>query len=124
MKVEESIVWVQASSKKSVCGRNRYAGLDRCLLQLGFKKGSANRNLYQRTNAKAILIVDVFVNDIIFGGYDEMNNKFSKEMKREFEMSMVGTMEFFLALQITQNKNTIFISQTNYHKDLLIKFGM
>ena len=39
-------------------------------------------------------------------------------------MSMIGEMKFFLGLQIAQNKDGIFISQTKYLKDLLKRFGL
>ena len=45
-------------------------------------------------------------------------------MKNEFEMSMIGEMKFFIGLQIFQNKEGIFISQTKYLKDLLKRFGL
>ena len=45
-------------------------------------------------------------------------------MKKEFEMSMIGEMKYFLGLQIIQNKEGIFISQTKYLKDLLKRFGL
>ena len=45
-------------------------------------------------------------------------------MKNEFEMSMIGEIKFFLELQIIQNKEGIFISQTKYLKDLLKSFGL
>ena len=43
-----------------------------------------------------LLIIIVFFDDIIFGGNNEASDKFSKEMKNEFEMSMIGEMMFFL----------------------------
>lgn len=42
-------------------------------------------------------------------------------MEKEFEMSMIGEMEFFLGLQITQTDKGIFICQTKYAKELLKK---
>ena len=45
-------------------------------------------------------------------------------MSREFEMSMIGELSFFLRLQIKQLKDGTFISQSKYLKDLLKKFGM
>ena len=45
-------------------------------------------------------------------------------MKNEFEMSMIGEMNFFLGLQIIQNNENIFISQTKYLNDLLKRFGL
>ena len=50
--------------------------------------------------------------------------EFSKEMKKEFEMSMVGELTFFLGLQVKQRKDGIFISQEKHAKNLVKKFGL
>ena len=39
-------------------------------------------------------------------------------------MSIIGEMEYFLGLQIVQDKEGIFISQTKYLEDLLKRFGL
>ena len=70
------------------------------------------------------MILVIFVDDIIFGGNDDESEEFAEEMKKEFEMSMIGEMKYFLGLQIVQNKEGIFISQTKYLKDLLKMFGL
>jgi hypothetical protein len=71
------------------------------------------------------LIIEVYVNDIIFGSDDDrMSHKFSTNMQNEFEMSLLGELSFFLALCICQQYKGIFISQTNYIKEMLKNFGM
>jgi hypothetical protein len=45
-------------------------------------------------------------------------------MSKEFEMSMIGELSFFLGLQIKQLKDGIFVSQPKYLKDMLKKFGL
>ncbi|KAK2973057.1 hypothetical protein RJ640_017279 [Escallonia rubra] len=45
-------------------------------------------------------------------------------MRREFEMSMMGELTFFLGLQIKQSKEGIFISQSKYTRELLKRFGL
>jgi hypothetical protein len=45
-------------------------------------------------------------------------------MSKEFEMSMIGELTFFLGFQINQMREGIFISQENYTKDLLKRFKM
>jgi hypothetical protein len=55
---------------------------------------------------------------------ENMCSEFSKIMQKEFEMSMMGELNFFLGLQIEQTKNGIFINQSKYIKDLLKKFGI
>ena len=65
------------------------------------------------------------MDDIIFGATDEiLCQEFAKLMQSEFEMSMMGELNFFLGLQIKQSKEGIFISQTKYIKEMLKKFGM
>jgi len=93
-------------------------------LKIGFNKGTVDSNLYFKIDHENILIVEVFVDDIIFGRRDSMCKTFVNQMKSEFEMSMFGEINLFLGLQITQTKKGIFISQTKYVKELLKKFGM
>ena len=45
-------------------------------------------------------------------------------MQKEFEMSMLGEMNFFLGVQITQSNKGISISQTKYINEMLKKFQM
>ncbi|XP_069155732.1 secreted RxLR effector protein 161-like [Solanum lycopersicum] len=45
-------------------------------------------------------------------------------MEKEFEMSMMGALTFFLGPQIKQSSNGISISQFKYIKELLNKFNM
>ena len=49
---------------------------------------------------------------------------FSEEMKKEFEMSMVRELNYFLDLQVKQRKDGIFISQEKYAKNLVKRFGL
>jgi hypothetical protein len=46
-----------------------------------------------------MIFIVVFVDDIIFGSkYDHLSQRFSKDMQKEFEMSMLGELSFFLDL--------------------------
>jgi hypothetical protein len=67
----------------------------------------------------------VYVDDIIFGSDDErMIKKFSKDMHNEFSMSLLGELNFFLGLHISQLDDGILIFQTKYIKEMLKKFKM
>lgn len=101
-----------------------YARLDTYLMKLGFCKGTVDSNLYFKVENDNILIVEVFMDDIIFGGDDDLSMKFVDDMQMEFEMSMIGEMKFFLGLQITQTNKGNFISKYKYVKELLKKFGL
>ena len=45
-------------------------------------------------------------------------------MTNEFEMSMMGELNFFLGLQVKQLKEGIFINQSKFSKELLKKYNM
>eukprot|EP00253_Pinus_taeda_P003976 PITA_03976 len=55
---------------------------------------------------------------------EAMSQSFSLVMQKEFEMSMLGELTYFLGLQIQQNEGGIFLSQTKYLKQILKKYGM
>eukprot|EP00253_Pinus_taeda_P021192 PITA_21192 len=65
------------------------------------------------------------VYDIIFGSNEEaMSQSFALVMQKQFEMSLLGELTYFLGLQIQQNEGGIFLSQTKYLKQILKKYGM
>ncbi|KAK6163788.1 hypothetical protein DH2020_000652 [Rehmannia glutinosa] len=90
-----------------------YDTLSQFLLDNGFTKGKVDRTLFRIHDGESILLVQIYVDDIIFGS---TNSK--------FEMSMMGELTFFLGLQVKQMQDGTFISQTKYTRDLMKKFGM
>ena len=71
------------------------------------------------------MIVQVYVDDIIFGATKHsLCEKFSNWMKSEFEMSMMGELTYFLGLQIKQTSEDIYISQSKYVYEILKKFNV
>ena len=70
-------------------------------------------------------IVVVYVDELIFrSNLQILSVNFASEMRKEFEMSMLGELTFFLGLQVYQTYKGIFISQTKYIKDTLKRFKM
>ena len=79
--------------------------------QEGFRKGSADNNLYIKVTQGSILLIAIYVDDIIFGSIDDrLSQKFAKDMQSEFEMSLLGELSFFLGLQLRQ-RNFYFSNQ-------------
>ena len=88
-----------------------YDRLTHYLLNKGFKRRYADLTLFVKSNEAYLLVAQVYVDDIVFGAtIDNRAIEFSEEMKKEFEMSMVGELTFFLGLQVKQNKEGIFVS--------------
>jgi hypothetical protein len=95
------------------------------LLEKGFKMGSVDKTLFLLKQGTDILLVQIYIDDIIFGGSSHaLVAKFSNTMSREFEMSMMGELTFFLGLQINQTHEGTFMHQGKYTKDVLTKFDM
>ena len=95
------------------------------LLKKGFMRGGADRTLFIRRNDEVFLVAQIYVDDIVFGSTSsECALDFAKEMKSEFEMSMVGELTYFLGFQVKQLKDGIFLSQSKYARELVKKFGL
>nr|GFA38019.1 copia protein [Tanacetum cinerariifolium] len=102
-----------------------YDELSTFLLQNHFIKGTIDPTLFIRRFHDDILVVQVYVDDIIFGStHPRYTHLFSNLMKSRFEMSMMGEMTFFLRLQVNQSPCGIFINQSNYVLEILKKYGM
>ncbi|GJU84051.1 retrovirus-related pol polyprotein from transposon TNT 1-94 [Tanacetum coccineum] len=102
-----------------------YDTLSKFLMANNFFKGAVDPTLFIRKSGKHILLVQIYVDDIIFASTDHNAcNIFSKEMSSKFQMSMMGQMSFFLGLQVSQSPGGIFINQAKYALETLKKYGM
>ena len=94
-------------------------------MKKGFNRGKIDTNLFIKVKEHDILVVQIYVDDIIFGATNEsLCQEFSKIMQGEFEISMIRELTFFLGLQVKQTKDDTFINQAKYVKDLLKRFGL
>jgi hypothetical protein len=102
-----------------------YERLRDFLIEKGFTIGKVDTTLFTKKFNGEIFICQVYVDDIIFGSTNEDYCKeFGELMSKEFEMSMIGELTFFLGFQVKQMREGIFISQEKYTKDLLKRFNM
>ncbi|GJS77583.1 putative ribonuclease H-like domain-containing protein [Tanacetum coccineum] len=101
-----------------------YETLSTYLLDNGFLRGKFDKTLFIKRHKGDILLVQVYVNDIIFSPTKkELCIVFEKLMHEKFQMSSIGELTFFLGLQVKQKKDGIFISQDKYVAEILKKFG-
>ncbi|GJX79636.1 retrovirus-related pol polyprotein from transposon TNT 1-94 [Tanacetum coccineum] len=102
-----------------------YDRLKAFLIKHEYKMGMVNNTLFTKKKSSNLIIVQIYVDDIIFGSTcQEMCDEFAKIMHDEFEMSMMGEINFFLGLQIKQMEDDIFFNQSKYIKEMLKKFGL
>ncbi|GJY51853.1 zinc finger, CCHC-type containing protein, partial [Tanacetum coccineum] len=100
-----------------------YETLSTYLLDNRFQKGKIDKTLFIKRHKGDILLVQVYVDDIIFGlTKKELCFAFEKLMHEKFQMSSMGELIFFLGLQVKKKKDGIFISQDKYVEEILKKF--
>ena len=90
-----------------------YDTLSNHLLSNGFSRGQIDSTLFIRKSKGDLLLVQIYVDDIIFGSTnDALCKDFESVMKSKFEMSAMGELSFFLGFQVQQSEKGIFIHQT------------
>uniref|UniRef100_UPI0030C6F502 reverse transcriptase domain-containing protein n=1 Tax=Bradyrhizobium sp. TM233 TaxID=2599801 RepID=UPI0030C6F502 len=94
--------------KKSLYGlkqapRAWYERLSSFLLENEFVRGKVDTTLFCKTYKDDILIVQIYVDDIIFGSANQsLCKEFSEMMQAELEMSTMGELKYFLGIQVDQ----------------------
>ncbi|GJW56078.1 retrovirus-related pol polyprotein from transposon TNT 1-94 [Tanacetum coccineum] len=102
-----------------------YDRLKAFLIKHEYKMGMVDNTLFTKKKSSNLIIVQIYADDIIFGSTcQDMCDEFAKIMHDEFEMSMMGELNFFLGLQIKQMEDGIFFNQSKYIKEMLKKFGL
>ncbi|GKB54935.1 putative ribonuclease H-like domain-containing protein [Tanacetum coccineum] len=107
--IEEEVVW--------------YETLSTYLLENGFRIGTINKTLFIKKDKGDILLVQVYVDDIIFGSTKKyLCVELEQMMHKRLQISSIWELTFFLGLQVKQKDDGIFISQDKYVVDILNKF--
>nr|GEV19976.1 retrovirus-related Pol polyprotein from transposon TNT 1-94 [Tanacetum cinerariifolium] len=102
-----------------------YDSLKAFLIKHEYKIGMVDNTIFTKKKSSNLIIVQIYVNDIIFSSTcQDMCDEFAKIMHDEFEMSMMGELNFFLGLQIKQMEDGIFFNQSKHIKEILKKFGL
>nr|GEV86886.1 copia protein [Tanacetum cinerariifolium] len=95
------------------------------LIKHEYSMGMVDNTLFTKKSNSHLIIVKIYVDDIIFGSTSQnLCDDFEKIMHDEFEMSMMGELNFFVGLQIKQIEDRIFFNQSKYIKEMLKKFGL
>nr|GFA79849.1 hypothetical protein [Tanacetum cinerariifolium] len=85
--------------------------------------GTIDQTLFIRRQRGYFILVQVYVDDIIFGSSNsQLCREFEAIMHENFQMSAMGELNFFLDLQVLQKEDGIFLSQDKYVGDILKKF--
>ncbi|KAK6119491.1 hypothetical protein DH2020_046768 [Rehmannia glutinosa] len=103
----------------------KYERLTTFLCNKGLKRESVDKTLFIQKFKNGITIAQIYVDDIVFGSTSKQKlDEFVGYMSSEFEMSMVGELNYFFGLQVKQFDKGIFITQNKYAKNLIKRFGL
>nr|GEW75064.1 putative ribonuclease H-like domain-containing protein [Tanacetum cinerariifolium] len=101
-----------------------YDTLSKYLLTNSFQRGTIDQTLFIRRQRGDFILVQVYMDDIIFRSSNlQLYREFKSLMHEKFQMSAMGELNFFLGLQVLQKEDVIFLSQDMYVGDILKKFG-
>jgi hypothetical protein len=86
---------------------------------------SVDKTIFTLNQDIDFLLIQIYVDDIIFGGSSHsLVSSFQEMIEKEFQMSMMGELTFFLGIQVKQTKQGTFTHQAKYTMNLIKKFNM
>ncbi|GKA31873.1 uncharacterized mitochondrial protein-like protein [Tanacetum coccineum] len=123
----KNILWIKASEKALYslhqAPRAWYETLSTYLLENRYRRVTIDKTLFIKKDRGDILLVQVYVDDIIFGSTKKsLCVEYEQMMHKRFQISSIGKITFFLGLQVMQRSDGIFISQDKYVAAILKKF--
>ena len=102
-----------------------YDRLSTFLLSNGYRRGTVDKTLFLLESKGDILVVQVYVDDIIFGSTNpDLVHQYQTLMSSEFEMSLIGELSYFLGLQVIQQEQGTQVHQQKYLRELVKKYGL
>eukprot|EP00253_Pinus_taeda_P035260 PITA_35260 len=106
--------------------RDWYEKLTDHLLKLNFKHYDLDdATLFVKKVGKIVVYLVVYVDDLLMIGKNESYiASIKRELRKGFEMTELGYVNYYIGIEVTQHLKSIFLSQKNYIGDLLNRFGM
>jgi hypothetical protein len=94
-----------------------YARLKTILLEHGYIIGSVDKTLFTLNYGTDFLLVQIYVDDIIFDGSSHtIVFRFQEMIESEFQMSMMGELTFFLGIQSEANEARYIRASSQVHE--------
>ncbi|WVZ48888.1 hypothetical protein U9M48_000283 [Paspalum notatum var. saurae] len=95
------------------------------LQELGFKSSVADSSLLVFKQAGLTMYMLVYVDDVIIvSSSDLATEKLIQQLQLEFAVKDLGSLEYFLGIEVKTRKNGMLLSQKRYALDLIKKAGM
>ncbi|CAL2259305.1 unnamed protein product [Prunus armeniaca] len=91
----------------------------------GYRQANTDHTLFIKHRAGKVTLLIIYVDDMIVTGDDTVEiEELQKHLASEFEMKDLGSLKYFLGVEVTRSKHGLFLSQRKYVMDLLADTGM
>jgi transposase InsO family protein len=116
--------------KKSLYGlkqspRAWFGRFTKSMKAFGYTQSNADHTLFIKKRQDKITALIVYVDDMVVTGNDPDERKALQDyLSQEFEMKDLGSLKFFLGIEVSRSSKGIFLSQRKYTLDLLNETGM
>uniref|UniRef100_A0A2N9H689 Reverse transcriptase Ty1/copia-type domain-containing protein n=1 Tax=Fagus sylvatica TaxID=28930 RepID=A0A2N9H689_FAGSY len=102
-----------------------FANFSSVVAQQGFTPSSYDSALFIHHTSTGITLILLYVDDMIITGDDTAGIRdLQKFLSQHFEMKDLGTLSYFLGLEVTSSSDGYYLSQAKYATDLLSKAGL
>ena len=100
--------------------------IDSFLIKAGCTKCVSEHGVYVKGSSKSDhIILCLYVDDLLITGANEKENmKFKSMLMKEFEMSDLGNLSYFLGMEFKFTDRGVFLHQKKYAEDILKRFKM
>ncbi|CAL9022009.1 unnamed protein product, partial [Prunus brigantina] len=93
--------------------------------KFGYRQANTDHTLFIKHRAGKVTLLIIYVDDMIVTGDDTVEiEELQKRLASEFEMKDLGSLKYFLGVEVTRSKHGLFLSQRKYVMDLLADTGM
>eukprot|EP00253_Pinus_taeda_P003267 PITA_03267 len=101
-----------------------YTRIENYFTRLGFTKSEVYANLYHIAVEGKLLVIVLYVDDFILTGDEKLIKSCKGDLAREFEMTDMELMHYFLGMEVWKGDGELFVSQAKYANEILKKFHM
>ncbi|CAL9030741.1 unnamed protein product [Prunus brigantina] len=93
--------------------------------KFGYQHANTDHTLFIKHRAGKVTLLIIYVDDMIVTSDDTIEiEELQKRLASEFEMKDLGSLKYFLGVEVTRSKHGLFFSQRKYVMDLLADTGM
>jgi transposase InsO family protein len=102
-----------------------FGRFSQAMKRYGYNQSDSDHTMFYKKRFDKISILIIYVDDMIITGNDKEGIKdLEEKLFKEFEMKSLGGLKYFLGIEVTRNREGIYLSQRKYILDLLSETGM